>query len=295
MKITLYLLSQKGFEVLQALVVNNFQNMISEVIVGRDKNVDNDFANEIIAICLEKNIVFFERTNTFKINSEYSIAISWRWIIHENTSKLIVLHDSLLPKYRGFAPLVNMLINQEPYIGVSAIFAASEYDKGNVIAQASQKINYPIKIAEAINLISQNYIFIIKNIFETLKKEENLPSKIQDEFDATYSLWRDENDYFINWNNDSNTILNFINAVSSPYKGATSIINGVEKVRILDAEKVDDVKIENRDVGKVIFIENNCPIIVCGSGLLKLTTIINDISQDSILPLKKFRSRFANN
>ena len=40
----------------------------------------------------------------------------------KNSENLIVFHDSLLPKYRGFAPLVSQLINGEEYLGVTAIF-----------------------------------------------------------------------------------------------------------------------------------------------------------------------------
>ena len=42
--------------------------------------------------------------------------------------------------------MVNMLINKETFIGVSALYATNEYDKGEIIAQRKTKVNYPIKI-----------------------------------------------------------------------------------------------------------------------------------------------------
>lgn len=66
-------------------------------------------------------------------------------------------------------------------------------------------------------------------IFITLLSGKTLTSIAQEEALASYSLWRDEDDYLINWKNDSNDILNFINAVSSPYKGAATYINGLQK------------------------------------------------------------------
>lgn len=294
MKLTLYLMTQKGYEVLSALINRKFQFLISEVVIGRDKNIENDFANEIIAICKQNNISYKERKENFEVTSDYSIAISWRWLIPENKSKLIVLHDSLLPRYRGFAPLVNMLCNKEKEIGVTAIFASEEYDRGKIIAQSFQKIKYPIKIADAINLISKNYVDLVIKIFTTLEKGDEILAVPQDENLATYSLWRDEGDYEINWSSDSDKILAFVNAVSSPYKGASTYINGLQKVRILEAELENDVLIENRDVGKVIFIKNKFPVVVCGSGLMKLLKIIDDKTQESLLPLKSFRIRFTN-
>lgn len=289
MRITLYLMTQKGFEVLNALIVKNLQSIISEVILGRDKNIQNDYAAEIISLCKQNNIKHFERHENHEVLSDYSLAISWRWLIPESNSKLIVLHDSLLPKYRGFSPLVNMLINKEKEIGVSALFASEEYDKGDIIAQSSTIINYPITISEAINLISENYIALTLKIFSLLISNKEILGIPQNELNASYSLWRNEEDYLINWQKSSEEILNLINAVSNPYKGATTFLNGLQKVRILEAELITDVTIENRDVGKLIFVKNNFPVIVCGSGLIKILKIIDDKTGIDMLPFNSFR------
>lgn len=287
-------MSKKGFKVLEALINNNYQSAISAIIVGRDTNIDNDFANEIIAVSNQNNIRCFERNEKAAIDSDYSIAISWRWLIYENSSKIIVLHDSLLPKYRGHASLVNMLINKEKEIGVSAIFASKEYDTGDIISQSSTPINYPIKISTAIDLVIENYIALVLEIVNTLLSGKTLIAIKQEEALATYSLWRDEEDYLINWKNNSNDILNFINAVSSPYKGAATYINGLQKIRILDAAIEKDVQIENRDIGKVIFTRDKYPVIVCGSGLLKLIQVVDDSTHEDALPFISFRIRLTN-
>ncbi len=293
MKITLYLMTLKGYKVLMSLIDNGFRSMISEVIIGEDKNIDNDYANEMHALCKKSGINCFDRNDKCCISSNYSIAISWRWLIPSNNSRLIVLHDSILPRYRGFAPLVNMLINKEEEIGVSAIFASEEYDKGEIIAQSSTKISYPITISQAIDLISNNYNELVIEIFNTLAKGNELKSVPQNEDLASYSLWRNEDDLLINWQQDSTDILNFINSVSRPYKGAATFINGKQKIRILEADIEPDVRIENRDVGKVIFLKNKYPIIVCGSGLLKLKRVVNDNTKEDMLPFKNFRIRLS--
>ena len=293
MKITFYLMTKKGFEVLNMIIKNDLQHFISEVVFGKDNNVDNDFSNEISSLCKQNNLNYFERKEEYKINSDYSFAVSWRWLIPETNSKLIVLHDSILPKYRGFSPLVNMLINEEPEIGVSALFATSEYDKGDIIAQSSTKIDYPITISEAIEVVSKNYCELVIKIINTLKEKGKVVAFPQKEEFATYSLWRNEEDYLINWQNSSDEILRFINAVSSPYKGASAFINGTQKIRILEAETESDVRIENRSVGKIIFVKDEYPIIVCGSGLLKLLKVVDDQTQESLLPFQNFRLRLT--
>lgn len=285
-------MSQKGYEVLKAIAENGYQGLIEQVIVGRDKNVSNDYADDIFFFCLKNNITCNERKNSYIVSSAYSVSVSWRWLIPVNRSKLIILHDSLLPKYRGFAPLVNMLINKEPRLGVTAIFASDEYDKGDIIFQSSQEIKYPVKISDAVDIVSKLYIELILKIFESVSAGKELKSVIQNEAEATYSLWRDEEDYFIDWSGSAEDILRFINATGHPYKGAASMLSDSRKVRILEAEILNDVIIENRCPGKVIFNYDGYPVVVCGSGLLKLTCVTDDVTGESILPLKNLRLRF---
>lgn len=284
----------KGYSCLLSLINNKYKYLISEIIIGRDQNIEKDYANELIQLCIDNNLKYHDRKDTININSNYSIAISWRWLIPKSNSKLIVIHDSILPKYRGFAPLVNMLCNQEKEIGATAIFANDEYDKGDIIFTSITRIEYPIKIADAIELISENYKELINKIFSLIKDNKTLEAKPQDESKATYSLWRDNDDYLINWTLSAEKILNFINAVSYPYKGATTYINGEKEVKILNAEVFPDVTIENRDIGKVIFIKNDCPIIVCGTGLLKVNSLFDADTKEELLPLKTFRLKMTN-
>lgn len=291
MKISLFLMTNKGYQVLKAVVENSFIQNVDKVIIGLDKSVQNDYSNEIKALCEKHKIEFFFSNQNFEIVSPFSIAISWRWIVNLKGSKLIVLHDSILPKYRGFAPLVNALINKEDFIGVTALFASSEYDTGSIILQRQIPINYPIKIIDAIEKISALYSEIVISIFEKINSNVVLDSFDQKEEEASYSLWLDSEDYFINWNDSSTKIKRFIDTVGYPYQGAKCLING-EIVVIHNATLVEEVKIENRDIGKVIFVEKNKPVVVCGKGLLRIEEAEYETTKQSLLPLKKFRTRF---
>jgi methionyl-tRNA formyltransferase len=114
----------------------------------------------------------------------------------------------------------------------------------------------------------------------------------QDETQVTYSLWRDDEDYRIRWQNDAASIKRFIDSLGDPYQGAASLMNG-RQVRIYDAEVEPDVCVEDRHVGKVLFMRKGFPVIVCGSGLLKITALFDSETRQSLLPLKRFRSRFV--
>ena len=106
---------------------------------------------------------------------------------------------------------------------------------------------------------------------------------------ATYSVWRDEKDYFINWNQSAKQISRFIDAVGYPYDGAKNYLND-EIIIINSAIPMEDINIENRDTGKIIFNKDGYPTVVCLEGILKINSM-TDINFNNLLPLKKFRSR----
>lgn len=289
--ITLFLMTYKGYKVLEHLIEQDLHHILDSVVVGEDKSTENDYSNEIITLCEEHTIKFYRRKENYTITSKYSLAISWRWLIPTENTELIVLHDSLLPKYRGFAPLVNQLINGEKKIGLTAIKASDQYDRGPIIMQQSVDIQYPIKIKDAIEIISDLYSSITADIFRAVANGSTLAFIPQDESQATYSLWRDEDDYQIAWSQDSSDILRFIHAVGYPYLGASTLLED-KKIRIYDAEIYPDVHIVNRDSGKIIFFDNDRPVVVCGTGLIKILDARFDNTGASIFPLNKFRLRF---
>ncbi len=268
--IALFIMGKKGLACLET-VLNNTSVELKFVIYAEDKNVVKDYTDEIITLCIEHNILHFNKNNfeeKLLHSVSYYIAISWRWLIQSDLEKLIVFHDSILPKYRGFNPLVTALINGDKEIGVTAIFANKEFDKGDILEIEQVSIKYPIKICEAIDVISVCYQDLLKKIVQKIATN-SLVTIPQDENQATFSLWRDKEDYFIDWNLDASTIERTINALGFPYEGARTKME--DNIIVLDEIKqLPDVKIENRISGKILFLENNQPTIVCGNGLIKI-------------------------
>lgn len=284
----------KGFNVVKAL---NEAAILQSIhcVIGKDSGVTNDYSAELIEYCNKHKILYSFRKEAAYEQEEYDLflAVGWRWLITDIPSKkLVIFHDSLLPKYRGFAPLVNALINKESTTGVTALLGAEEYDRGNILLQRRLDIIYPTTIEQELCRMSMLYAELAVELLVKLNnKAINRAGCPQTEADATYSLWRDEEDYRINWHDYAANIEHFISCVSSPYRGASSLLNG-SVVRVLQATAREDMKIENRAPGKVIFIESGMPVVVCGSGLLKLADV-RDENDQSVLPLKQFRSRFC--
>lgn len=271
MGVTIFCLGRKALDSL-VNIRKKCINTIDCIVVGRDKNVQNDYADELISWAKLNKIKYVERVdfNNKKNSSSHHISIAWRWLNKVNPNqKLIVLHDSLLPKYRGFNPLVTALINGDTEIGVTAIFGIDGFDKGDIIAQKKISIKYPIKINDAISKLCILYGTILTEILIKISLNQEISRKKQDESKATYSIWRDEEDYFINWQRSASEIKRTIDALGFPYKGAKSFL-GNDVILIKEASEIPDLKIVNRTGGKIIFKNYNHPCVICGEGILEI-------------------------
>lgn len=263
----LLLLGKKGLISLNALKKNDLLGSIQFAVIGKDASVQNDYSNEIVKFCKTNGIRGFSRQqfSDRKLSCDFLVAIGWRWFVNTDQYHLITIHDSLLPKYRGFNPLVTALIEGDKKVGATAILANEEIDAGDIISEESVEINYPITIEETIDKIAQIYGKIIVKIFQS----DSLNPVPQNHSNATYSIWRNEDDYRIDWTGDSDRIVRFIDAVGFPYLGALTTYQGKE-IRIIQGAVEKDLDIVNRTPGKLFKIEKNIPSVVCGKGMIQI-------------------------
>ena len=292
-RIALYLMSAKGHAVLDCLLKHFGSGFIAFVVTARDQAVEQDYHDAIVQSARSAGLTVYNRTEAPApdAGTPFLFAVSWRWLIPTTPlQQLIVFHDSILPRYRGFAPLVSALVNGDSHLGVTALLASSEYDRGPIIAQDTITVSYPLKVAQAIDALTACYERLAIEVGEKIINS-NLTSTVQDESRATYSLWRDDQDYFIDWSWDAVRIQRFVNAVGFPYLGAATAAHGL-LYRIIECSVIADVVIENREPGKIIFTREKEPVVVCGRGLLQIHKMMEAQSHRDALPLKQFRTCF---
>lgn len=290
-KVFLYLQNLKGLKCLLSTIDTYGHEIISGVQYDTDTHVLNDYSDDIVSILKKYKIPYSHRKDHVigPGAEDLSIAIGWRRLI-ENHSNLIIFHDSLLPRLRGFNPLVTALMNKDPEIGATALWASQAYDQGTIVNQASVKIDYPITIFEATEKIADLYVKIMTPIIRDYLQGNAPIGNIQNESRATYSIWRDDDDYTINWNDSAQNISHLINCLGEPYLGAKATY--MEKtVRIHSARIVPDVVIENRCPGKIFSLNQNRPIVICGTGMIELVEIRDNERQS--VAIKLLRTRFS--
>lgn len=289
----LFVLGQKGYATVAACLNPEFIEMIQMVVIGEDKNLEYDYSDDIRVLCETAGIRHSMRQDySPEADGENYIAIAsgWRWMIRQQFHPLIVIHDSLLPKYRGFNPLVTALLNYDNVIGATAFIANQEFDKGRIIGANSSTISYPIKVKDAMELMAKIISKLTLIVLSKIKHNDSLEGLLQDESRASYSVWRDSDDYWIDWSKSANNISHFVNCVSYPYAGASTMLDD-QLIRILEATAVQDVNISNRRVGKVLFVEDDKPFVICGEGLLRIDHAVDE-QGNKRLPLPRLRVRF---
>jgi methionyl-tRNA formyltransferase len=256
----------KGATFLDGLIRNGLQP--STVVTYRQPDDRSNGFEKIseLARQIEADLVEAKKPKTSE--NDLVFLIGWQYFLENAGPYTIVFHDSLLPRYRGFAPTVAALINGEATIGVTALRAADRIDEGPIIAQASAAVTYPMRIAEALGLQARLMADLAGRVHEAWLAG-NLEETIQDESQATYSLWRDDSDYLIDWSQPAGTIARFVDAVGYPYSGARTCV-GSDVITVLSATPIADLKFEHRQPGKVWAIEHGRPVVVCGAGMLRL-------------------------
>jgi methionyl-tRNA formyltransferase len=253
-----------------------YSQNISNVHIMSDPGLSNDPYSQMVRLVDENGLNLV--TGEVPFPDAEALAVGWKFLIYVPYKRIFVIHDSLLPKYRGWNPLVTALQNRDSEIGVTLLLANNQIDHGPIILQKHISVSYPIRIADAMNAVEVEIGELVDFLFNQSDRS-NLSVTEQNENSASYSIWRDEQDYRIDWTRSAEHILSFINSVSFPYKGAFTTLNG-KILRIFHARVVPDLFIVNRTPGKVWKLENQNPTIVCGDGLIQiLDCALEDLSE----------------
>jgi len=180
----------------------------------------------------------------------------------------INLHSSLLPKYRGAAPIQHSIINGDKVTGVSTFIIEPKIDTGNILLQKECKIeeddNYG-SLSLKLSTIGAELLI------ESIKKynDGSITPSLQDNKLATLAPKIKKEDYIIDWNQDVSVINNKVRAFS-PYPGAYTVIDN-KRLKIFEA-KVNK-GIDYKETGKIINFSKEYFEVTCSHGSLKIYEI----------------------
>jgi len=152
--------------------------------------------------------------------------------------KCINIHASLLPKYRGAAPINWTLINGEEEAGVTSIILQEKMDAGKMIIQKSIRIGPDETAGELNNRLS---VLGAEVLMDSLKQIETGAAKytLQDEKLVTYAQKLKKKDGLINLNHSNEEVHNFVRGMNPWPTAYTTLIRNTseERIIILETEK----------------------------------------------------------
>lgn len=151
------------------------------------------------------------------------------------------LHASLLPQYRGAAPINWAIINGEKETGVTTFFLKHEIDTGSIIFQEKEPIYDADDVGSLYERLMKKGAGLVLRTVEAIASGD-YPSQPQPETGAIKhapKIFKETCQ--INWNQTAEQIHNFIRGLS-PYPGAWTLLNN-KTYKIFRAEIVKDLEI----------------------------------------------------
>ncbi|WP_240135650.1 methionyl-tRNA formyltransferase [Streptomyces sp. MUM 178J] len=171
------------------------------------------------------------------------------------------VHDSLLPKYAGFSPLIWALINGEPEVGVTAHIMDEELDAGDIVMQRAVAVE---RTDTATDLFHKTVDLIAPVTIGALDLIASGQAEFtkQDRSRATFFHKRSEEDIRINWDWPAEDLERLVRAQSAPYPSAYAFHRG-KRLEVLSA-----VVSQGRyggTPGRIFYREGDGVVIVAGA------------------------------
>lgn len=178
------------------------------------------------------------------------------------------IHGSLLPKYRGRAPINWALVHGESRIGMTLHRMVKSADAGDVVDREGAAIGPRDSAEVAFRKVMPCARIVLERQIDVLLAG-TVKETPQDESQATYFGGRTPEDGRIRWTQTSAQIFNLIRAVTDPYPGAFTDI-GDARLMVWWAEAVSVATVGRRGTpGEVLSVD---PIVVAtADGSLELT------------------------
>ena len=206
------------------------------------------------------------------LKADFFIVVAYR-ILPISILKLpkigsINLHTSLLPKYRGAAPIQRALLNGDKETGVSTFIIDKKVDTGKIILQKRIKINDSDNFEDLEMKMMQEGSSLLRNSIDLIY-ENRAQLIVQDEALATKAPKITKEEIQINWNESVELIQNKIRAFS-PSPGAYTFL---KKKRIKIFASSFKLINHNYPISSVISTKDQLIHVACKDGILMINNL----------------------
>lgn len=179
----------------------------------------------------------------------------------------INLHGSLLPMYRGAAPIQWAVINGEKVSGNTTMLMDVGLDTGDMLMKDEVEIPDEMTAGELYDILKERGAELLKNTIEKMVKGEIIPEKQSDE--TFYAKMLDKNMALINWDESAEKIHNLIRGLN-PWPIAYTNYND-EKMKIFESRVLSEK--HNKTNGTILDVSKEGMKVACGEGVLLIKKV----------------------
>jgi len=174
------------------------------------------------------------------------------------------LHPSLLPKYRGAAPLERAIMEGEKETGYSIFMMDEGIDTGKILFQEKIEIGTKTR-GELESIIAEKAVNVLPDLYQEFKKGKIKPKPQKGK--GSYAKKIEEGELWIDWSKKAFLVMRHIHALS-PAPGARTHFDG-KYVKLFRAREISDF---SGTPGKII-IEGLKLFVMCGEGAVEILEI----------------------
>ncbi|ROO86286.1 methionyl-tRNA formyltransferase [Actinocorallia herbida] len=274
MRVVMFGYQTWGHRTLQALLDSGHEVVLAVTHPQSDHAYEKIWSDSVADLATEHGVPVLLRNRPDddllrelkEVDPDLIVCNNWRtWIPPEIIALprhgILNVHDSLLPKYAGFSPLIWALINGEDEVGVTAHMMDAELDAGDIVVQRA----LPVGPADTVtDLFHRTVDLIAPIVHESLDliasgRTDWTP---QDRSQANFFHKRSVEDSNIDWTWTAEEIERLVRAQSDPYPNAFTYYKG-ERVRVLKASVSEGIY--GGTPGRVFIKEGDGIVIVAGA------------------------------
>ena len=263
-----------GVHCLKVLIDAGIQ--IDLVVTHQDDPNENVWFGNVAQLCQEKQIPYITPTanelttlapNIAALSPDYIFSFYYRHMIPAAIlacARIAALnmHGSLLPKYRGRAPVNWAILYGETQTGATLHVMEVKPDAGDIVGQASVSIGPDETATEVFKKVTQAAVTVIQQALPELMKG-NVPRKPNELSKGSYFGGRKPADGQIHWDQTAKQVHDLVRAVAPPYPGAFTDHQG--KRMIVAKTSLDTAKPAKLDLQRLgIQVVDNRVFGVCG-------------------------------
>jgi len=277
----LKMLLEKGASIVYACILKEDEHEITKVHAEMEHTCEHHGIN--YRTCKKIDPPLLEKL--LSLRPDVAFVCGWRTLLPNSLTESIpqgclAAHDSLLPKYRGFAPLNWTIINGETETGVT-LFRIGEggVDSGDIFGQKEVKIGISDTATDVYPGIVSATLSLYEAYLDALKHPNAIHFIKQDEGAATYTCKRTPLDGKIDWRRSATEVYNLIRALSPPYPSAWTLCRG-QKIYVpyatLPHRQLDYV---GNIPGRIASILPEGVLVLCGQGQILLQKIGDPLTE----------------